>query len=101
MGYFDWHEQPGYYRDITRHFDPDAELLDVGCGTGWLADHFGQYTGVDVSADAVLIAQRRGRNVIQGDLDRPLPFADASFDAAVLQDVREPGGAPVAPVVEL
>jgi SAM-dependent methyltransferase len=53
MGYFDWHEQPGYFRDVTRHFDPSARLLDVGCGTGWLAEHFRDYTGVDGSPDAV------------------------------------------------
>ena len=34
MGYFDWHEQPGYWRDVTRHFAPDTRLLDVGCGSG-------------------------------------------------------------------
>ena len=60
MGYFDWHEQPGYYRDVTRHFERSAELLDVGCGTGWLADHFDHYTGIDGSEDAVAEAQRLG-----------------------------------------
>ncbi|HEX5223639.1 MAG TPA: class I SAM-dependent methyltransferase, partial [Solirubrobacteraceae bacterium] len=61
MGYFDWHEQPGYWADVTRHFDGSAELLDVGCGTGWLAEHFASYTGIDGSADAVGIAAERGR----------------------------------------
>jgi SAM-dependent methyltransferase len=61
MGYFDWHEQPGYYRDVTRHFAPTAKLLDVGCGTGWLADHFARYTGIDGSPDAVAAAVERGR----------------------------------------
>ena len=63
MGYFDWHEQPGYFRDVTRHFPPGARLLDVGCGTGWLADHFDDYSGIDGSPDAVAAAQERGRNV--------------------------------------
>ena len=101
MSYFEWHEQPGYWADVTRHFDPDAELLDVGCGTGWLSDHFRRYTGIDVSADAVSIARQRGRNVIQGDLDRPLPFGDAAFDGAVLKDVLEHVAAPVALVEEV
>ena len=101
MSYFEWHEQPGYWADVTRHFDPDAELIDVGCGTGWLADHFRHYTGIDVSAEAVSIAQRRGRNVIRGDLDRPLPFADGSFDGAVLKDVLEHVTTPVALVEEV
>ena len=89
VGYFDWHEQPGYFRDVTRHFAPDSELLDVGCGTGWLADHFLSYTGIDGSPEAVAAAAARGRNVIEGDLGEPLPFADAAFDAAVLKDVLE------------
>jgi SAM-dependent methyltransferase len=101
VGYFDWHEQPGYYRDVTRHFAADAQLLDVGCGTGWLADHFPNYTGIDSAADAVAAARARSRNVIEGDLDAPLPFADSSFDAAVLKDVLEHVGDPVALVAEV
>jgi SAM-dependent methyltransferase len=89
VGYFDWHAQPGYYRDVTRHFNRDAQLLDVGCGTGWLAEHFGSYTGIDGSAEAVAAAAGQGRNVIQGNLDAPLPFSDGAFDAAVLKDVLE------------
>jgi SAM-dependent methyltransferase len=101
MGYFDWHEQPGYYRDVTRHFERSNELLDLGCGTGWLADHFEHYTGVDGSEDAVAEARRRGRNVSRGDLDEPLPFEDASFDAVVMKDVLEHVGDPVALVREV
>jgi SAM-dependent methyltransferase len=101
MGYFDWHEQPGYFRDVTRHFDSSAELLDLGCGTGWLADHFEHYTGVDGSEDAVAEARRRGRNVSHADLDQPLRLEDASFDAVVMKDVLEHVGDPVALVREV
>jgi SAM-dependent methyltransferase len=100
MGYFDWHEQPGYYRDVTRHFERSAELLDVGCGTAWLADHFDHYTGVDGSEDAVAEAQRRGRNVTQADVDQSLPFEDSGFDAVVIKDVLEHVGDPAALVRE-
>jgi SAM-dependent methyltransferase len=89
VGYFDWHEAPGYWADITRHFDSTCKLLDVGCGTGWLADHFPAYTGIDGSADAVRIAVERGRNVIAGDVGQPLPFADGEFDGVVIKDVLE------------
>ena len=101
MGYFDWHEQPGYYRDVTRHFEPSARLLDVGCGTGWLAEHFSDYTGVDGSPDAVAAASQRGRNVLLGDADQPLPFEDASFDGVVLKDLLEHVADPVAVVAEV
>jgi SAM-dependent methyltransferase len=67
MAYFDWHEQPGYFRDVTRHFARSDKLLDVGCGSAWLADHFDDYTGIDASADAAARAAERGRNVITVD----------------------------------
>lgn len=89
MGYFDWHEQPGYFRDITRHFPAGADLLDVGCGTGWVSDHFTNYTGVDGSPDAVKAAGELGRNVSLLDLAGPLPFGDNSFDGAILKDILE------------
>ncbi|MCW3032506.1 MAG: Methyltransferase type 11 [Solirubrobacterales bacterium] len=101
MNYFDWHEQPGYWADITRHFARDAELLDIGCGSAWLAEHFERYTGVDASVDAVRIASERGRNVRRADADSPLEFADESFDAIVLKDVLEHVADPAALVGEV
>jgi SAM-dependent methyltransferase len=101
MAYFDWHEQPGYYRDVTRHFRPEAKLLDVGCGTGWLAEHFSDYTGIDGSPEAVAAAQSKGRSITQGDVNEPLPFEDASFDGVVLKDLLEHVDDPVAVVREV
>jgi SAM-dependent methyltransferase len=101
MSYFDWHEQPGYFRDVTRHFDPGAALLDVGCGTGWLAEHFSDYTGIDGAPEAVAAATERGRNVIAGDVAQPLPFPDGAFDAVVLKDLLEHVPDPVAVVREV
>jgi SAM-dependent methyltransferase len=101
MGYLNWHEEPGYWGDVTRHFDTGTRLLDVGCGSAWLGHHFEHYTGVDVSAEAVAAARARGREVIQADVEQPLPFADASFDGAVLKDVLEHVLDPVAVVKEI
>jgi SAM-dependent methyltransferase len=89
MGYFEWHDKPGYWNDVVRHFPPDTRLLDVGCGSAWLGDHYAHYTGIDVSPAAVEAARRRGREVLLVDVDERLPFDDERFDGVVLKDVLE------------
>ncbi|HEX5896450.1 MAG TPA: class I SAM-dependent methyltransferase [Thermoleophilaceae bacterium] len=101
MNYFDWHEQPGYWRDVTRHFPPNARLLDVGCGGAWLGDHFNDYTGIDVSPEAVEAARSHGHQALLVNGDEPLPFEEASFDGVVLKDVLEHVKEPVALVREV
>jgi SAM-dependent methyltransferase len=101
MGYFEWHEQPGYWHDVTRHFDPGVALLDLGCGSAWLADHFADYTGVDGSPDAVEAAAVKGRKVLLGNVDEPLPFDDGAFGGAVLKDLLEHVADPVVVVREV
>jgi SAM-dependent methyltransferase len=101
VGYLEWHEQPGYWRDVTRHFAPETKLLDVGCGSAWLAEHFTEYTGVDNSPEAVKAATERGRAVLLADVDAALPFADREFGGAVLKDVLEHVEDPVAVVREV
>jgi SAM-dependent methyltransferase len=100
VAYFDWHEQPGYFRDVTRHFAPAAAILDVGCGTAWLAEHFADYTGIDGSAEAVAAAREKGREILLSDVDERLPFEDARFDGVVLKDLLEHVADPVAVVGE-
>ena len=101
MAYLSWHEKPGYWGDVVRHFPPNTRLLDVGCGGAWLGDHFERYTGVEVSAEAVENADARGLDVVRIEADGPLPFADASFEGVVMKDVLEHVGDPVAVVREV
>jgi SAM-dependent methyltransferase len=101
MGYFGWHEQPGYWRDVTRHFDPRARMLDVGCGSAWLAEHFGDYTGIDGSPEAVAAAAQHGRRVLLASVAEPLPFDDGSFDGVILKDLLEHVDDPVFVVREV
>ncbi|HYZ81048.1 MAG TPA: class I SAM-dependent methyltransferase [Solirubrobacteraceae bacterium] len=100
MSYFEWHAEPGYWRDVTRHFDRDEPLLDIGCGTAWLSRHFEAYTGIDGSADAVDAARARGVEVLHGDVSAPLPFEDATFTGVVMKDLLEHVPDPVATVRE-
>ncbi len=100
MSYFQWHQEPGYWRDVTRHFDPGASLLDIGCGTAWLAGHFERYTGIDGAPEAVAAAVARGLSVVEGDVNAALPYADAQFDAVVMKDLLEHLADPVGAVRE-
>jgi SAM-dependent methyltransferase len=100
LSYFAWHREPGYWRDVTRHFDPSASVLDVGCGGAWLGRHFSDYTGIDSSPEAVEDAVARGLSVVHGDVSEALPFPDESFDAVVMKDLLEHVPDPVRTVRE-
>lgn len=63
-----------------------GSLIDVGCGTGSyaaaLAERGWDVTGVDISEDMLRLARARGVHTMHADATH-LPFADASFDAAI------------------
>ncbi|MCR4632759.1 MAG: class I SAM-dependent methyltransferase [Erysipelotrichaceae bacterium] len=63
------------------------DLLDVGCGTGFLIDllakeHKADYVGLDLSDEMIKMAKKkdiRGARFLTGTADR-LPFEDETFD---------------------
>jgi predicted TPR repeat methyltransferase len=75
---------------LAPHLDDGARVLDVGCGTGLLADSLckrGDYSidGIDISAESLQHAQRRDvyARLTRHDLQNlPLPVPDATYDAA-------------------
>jgi len=77
--------------ELLQNVEPRASILEVGCGTG----HFGsalqarafRVTGVDPAKAMLECAQARFPVAI-GDGAR-LPFADSSFDAALLVAVLD------------
>ncbi len=70
-----------------------ATVLDVGCGSGRLtaelARRGAEVTGIDVSESRMAAAAERAEaeglhvRIVAADMNRPLPFADAAFAAAV------------------
>ena len=67
-------------------------VLDLGCRSGALAQHLlagNEVVGVDVDAAALERAKERGIEPVLADVDEPLPFEDASFDAAVAGELFE------------
>jgi SAM-dependent methyltransferase len=74
----------------------EQAVLDAGCGTGgflrWLTEvgSFGRVCGADISSAAVELARRRlpRAELVVAPL-RELPFADATFDLVLLNDVLQ------------
>ncbi len=66
-------------------------ILDLGCGPGWYTEklaHFGPTTGIDLSEEAIQMAQARFPHIkfISGNLyDLPLPAEH--YDVVVSQEV--------------
>jgi SAM-dependent methyltransferase len=70
-----------------------SRLVDIGGGSGGWAVHAREkgwvVTVVDASPARLGCAEALGFAVLRHDLNLPLPFADASFDAAVMSEVLE------------
>ena len=91
-----------YYRALHAHVHRElaralghrpAQVLDAGCGSGGLIRRLSrtepswQWTGVDVSPLACVLARERGAADIREASVTALPFPDASFNAVVSADV--------------
>jgi SAM-dependent methyltransferase len=82
---------------------PRGRLLDVGCGSGELLQHFTaqgwEPYGIDPSAAAVAAARRRGAEAHEGTL-QDHPWRDETFEAIVFQHSLEHVVDPVAALEE-
>jgi len=74
------------YPRLCRYFT--GKVLDIGCGLGDFLAHRPSTVGVDVNSKTVAWCQQRGleAQLIANDT---LPFADASYDGALLDNVLE------------
>jgi SAM-dependent methyltransferase len=88
-----WRHSLHVFREVVeRHLEPGARVLDIGCGRAdFLAPVYAGKGARVVGCDPDLGALRLNRSVAQRatGLADDLPFADASFDAAVLVFVLE------------
>ena len=62
-------------RTLGPDLEPGANVLDLACGDGALADFLPQqrYVGVDASAEMVAAGTKHGRELIQADLNEYTP----------------------------
>lgn len=72
--------------------DKQANILDIGCGTGinfGYLQHYGMVTGLDMSQSAINFCWKRGfTNVVQGRAE-DLNFENGTFDLITALDVLE------------
>jgi SAM-dependent methyltransferase len=81
----------------------DKRVLDLGCRSGALTRHFlegNEVVGVDVDRAALAKAEALGIEPVEANVEEPLPFADASFDAVVAGELLEHLQLPEALVAE-
>jgi SAM-dependent methyltransferase len=67
-------------------------VLDLGCRAGALTRHFlegNRVVGLDVDRAALEKAGALGIETVEADVEQPLPFEDASFDAVVAGELLE------------
>ena len=67
-------------------------VLDLGCRSGALTQHFvegNDVVGLDVDRAALEKAAQLGIETVVANVDEPLPFPDASFDAVVAGELLE------------
>lgn len=90
---------PGVLRLLK--LNPQASLLDLGCGNGVLARHLPEkvtYLGLDTSISLIKSAKQQDRNpgheYVVADVTQPLPISKRTFSdsAAILslQNIEEP-----------
>jgi len=70
------------------------KILDIGCSDGVISEKIKNITqskvvGIDNCKERYLLARERGIEVVEGDVNQKLPFADDSFDFVFAGEIIE------------
>lgn len=89
-----------WFGPLLSHARPGAQMLDYGCGVGYVCSEFIELgydaVGVDISSTALEIARHREPRATfrEPEDEARLPFSDASFDViaglGVLEHIPDP-----------
>jgi len=88
-----WYNNPKKYKRYKPHVDKivkwvkEKNIIDIGAGDG-LITYYTNSVGIDNCDKAVSLANKRGVNVILGDVYN-MPYRDEEFSSAMLIDVLE------------
>jgi SAM-dependent methyltransferase len=94
-GYGGYHYHPRFWRETVKRFrdhyrlTPDARILDVGCGKGFMLHDFKELMpaadvrGIDVSTYAISEAMPAVQPFLQVGDAREVPFEDGFFDLVI------------------
>jgi ubiquinone/menaquinone biosynthesis C-methylase UbiE len=76
-------------KELTLCLEPNASILDIGCGSGKMAENLSAegftITAIDINAESIINNKKRNSNVDYqvADITQHLPFDDNSFDAII------------------
>jgi SAM-dependent methyltransferase len=66
-----------------------GKVLDIACGAGYLSVLFGDYVGMDVSEEALLLAKKNSNaDYVRADASH-VPFKNGAFSACISYDAIE------------
>jgi methionine biosynthesis protein MetW len=77
---------------ISKSYEKECTILDVGCGNGYQIAPFAESNkvyGLDISEANIEKAVARGIKAQLHDLEEPIPFEDNFFDVVVCSEVLE------------
>jgi SAM-dependent methyltransferase len=96
--YFSWHSSIGEFggwanlSKFEQYITPESEVMDFGCGGGYLLERINcqKKVGVDVNAVALAEAERRGIEVFRSASEVPCDYVDIAISNNALEHTLHP-----------